>query len=254
MKSITLIFVLIIHSSIVLSGCGPKILREQFVFDYKPTVDSGGSTGITIAIVKPQAVIADLSEPSIHLGHLSKIPAGYVPLLRTMALRLGSDFEEMLTAYGYNVKGPFSTFDEMTYLDKEQSDLVLLPQIVLTVSQQITWQAGYEVGQGSNVTVEGGFRFAISESMTQEKLWVKNIVNEPMVSPIPFQLFGAPKFGGIPSVEVLMAFYPGVYNNVGQYFLSQYNTTLDQMANHLHPKELEILKRKAIEVREKVRF
>ena len=171
-----------------------------------------------------------------------------------MALRLGSDFEEMLTAYGYGIKGPFSTFDEMTYLDKEQSDLVLLPEIVLTVSQQIKWRSGYEVGPGSNVTVEGGFEFAISESMTQEKLWVKNIVNERMTAQVPMQIFGAPKFGGVPSLEVLMAYYPGVYNDVGRYFLAQYNTTLKQMANHLHPKELEMLKRKAVEVREKVRF
>ena len=251
MKPHYFIFAVIIY---VLSGCGPKILREHFVFDYKPTVDAAGATGITIAIVKPQVIIEDLSEPSIYLGHLSSVPSGYAPLLKTMALRLGSDFEETLTAYGYGIKGPFSTFDEMTYLDKEQSDLVLLPSIVLTVSQQIKWKGGYEVGAGSNVTVEGGFRFVISESMTQEKLWVKNIVNERMTAPVPVLFMGAPKFGGVPDIEVIMAYYPGVYNNVGRYFLAQYNTTLKQMTNHLHPKELEMLKKKAMQVREKVRF
>ncbi len=46
---------------------------------------------------------------------------------------LGHDFEEMLTAKGYSFRGPFATYDEMTFPDKDGSDLVLQPSLDITL-------------------------------------------------------------------------------------------------------------------------
>src|SRR5690242_4186653 len=105
---------------IVLTGCGsvkqtatqPPIQRVPAKFDYSPPSRAqAASSGITIAIVKPT--------------YVGKNPEYFVPPFNEMAVSMGNDFEEMLTAKGFTMRGPFGSRDEMVYNDKLNSNFVL---------------------------------------------------------------------------------------------------------------------------------
>ena len=57
-----------------------------------------------------------------------------VPPFNEMAVIMGNDFEEMLTAKGFTVRGPFGSRDEMVYNDKVNLSFVL--EIGIDISPQ----------------------------------------------------------------------------------------------------------------------
>ena len=81
------------------------------LLDYTPRAESTpGSADTTFAVV----------------GAQFKTP---VPLFRTFASNMTKDFEEILTARGFGVRGPFMEYNDMTYSDKEGSDLILTAEV-----------------------------------------------------------------------------------------------------------------------------
>ncbi len=52
---------------------------------------------------------------------------------------MGVDFEELLIAKGYSIRGPFSSYDEVVFRDKQDSDLLMEVEINFNV----------EAGQGA---------------------------------------------------------------------------------------------------------
>src|SRR5580765_4546739 len=98
--------------SVALAGCSspkqtttaaqPPVQRIPAKFDYSPPSRAqAASTGITIAIVRPT--------------YVGKNPVYYVSPFNEMATSMGNDFEELLTAKGFTVRGPFGSRDEMVY-------------------------------------------------------------------------------------------------------------------------------------------
>jgi hypothetical protein len=55
-------------------------------------------------------------------------------LFATFSRNLSADFETVLHARGYTVRGPFGSIEEMTYPDKQGSDLALSPTLELDVT------------------------------------------------------------------------------------------------------------------------
>src|SRR5678815_5739246 len=117
-----LFFWRLIMFSLALAGCSspkqttttaqPPIQRIPAKFDYSPPSRAQvASTGITIAIVRPT--------------YVGKNPEYYVPPFNEMATSMGNDFEELLTAKGFTIRGPFGSHDEMVYNDKVNSSFVL---------------------------------------------------------------------------------------------------------------------------------
>lgn len=90
----------------------PAIQRIPAKFDYSPPHRAlAASSGISIAIVKPK--------------YVGKNPEYFMPPFNEMANSMGNDFEELLTAKGFTVRGPFGSRDEMVYNDKVNSGFVL---------------------------------------------------------------------------------------------------------------------------------
>jgi hypothetical protein len=88
-------------------------------FDFSPpSREKIGSAGITIAMVKPT--------------YVHKNPEYLVPPFNDMASGMASDFDELLIAKGFTIKGPFGSRDEMTFNDKENSSFILEIDIELT--------------------------------------------------------------------------------------------------------------------------
>ena len=98
----------------------PLVKRVPAVFDFSPSSRvPTGSTGITIAMVKPTYLSSSFN------------PEYMVSPFNEMASRMADDFEELLTAKGFTIKGPFSSRDEMTYNDKINSSFILKVEINL---------------------------------------------------------------------------------------------------------------------------
>src|SRR5689334_19632488 len=68
-------------------------------FDFTPpTRNNVGATNITIALVKPRFV--------------GDNPEYYVEPFNEMASSMANDFQELLTAKGFTIRGPFGSHDE----------------------------------------------------------------------------------------------------------------------------------------------
>lgn len=235
-----------------LIGCATSKTRQNFSFNYESTGVEPGSAEISFAILDFFVEIESTPEPSVR--QTNRNPKGESPLLNTISQSIERDFQELLSTYGYGVKGPFRTYDDMTYPDKEQSDLILLPGVKILFSQNINWRGGYEIGSNSSVTVDISFFMVLLESLTKERLWVKDITLEPVTVSLPFKIFGAVKYGGVPSLEVLLAYEDVLHAALGSHLSTEYNMVLNRMSSYLHPREMEIVKNAAMRVREKKVF
>ena len=248
MKQFGITFLMVIMAG-QLIGCATSKPRQNFSFNYESTGVEPGSAEISFAILDFSVDIETTPEPSIRQSNRN--PKGESPLFNTLSRSIERDFQELLSTYGYGVKGPFRTYDDMTYPDKEQSDLILLPGIKILFSQNINWKEGYQIGSNSSVTVDISFFMVLLESLTKERLWVKDITLEPVTVSLPFKVLGATKYGGVPSLEVLLAYEDDLHAALGSHLSTEYNMVLKRMSSYLHPKEMEIVKNAAMRVREK---
>lgn len=130
MKNI-LIFGLIASLPAILGGCAStasstpnvEVQRIPAKFDFNPpSQETVGSANATIAIVKPTFV--------------GQNPEYYVSPFKEMAINMGNDFEELLAAKGFTVRGPFNSRDEMVYNDKVNSSFIFEVSIDLKSTVQ----------------------------------------------------------------------------------------------------------------------
>src|SRR5258706_11895849 len=107
-----LVYVIACTTSKQTSSTSPAVQRVPAKFDFSPPSRAqAGAAGIAIAIVKPT--------------YVGKNPEYFVPPFNEMASSMGNDFEELLTAKGFTMRGPFGSRDEMVYNDKVNSSFVL---------------------------------------------------------------------------------------------------------------------------------
>ena len=176
--------------SIFLSSCGvshkatlPTVMRVPAKFDFSPPSRAlSGSAGITIAIVKP-----------IYVG---ENPEYFVPPFNEMASSMGNDFEELLTAKGFTVRGPFGSRDEMVYNDKLNSSFVLEIGIELKPQYNRKFTTDLKTNWGSilnpnaplygmthkvngEITLSGNLIVNAKSSQYGELIWKKNIALNP---------------------------------------------------------------------------
>ena len=234
-----------------LIGCASKT-RQNFSFNYESTGVEPGSAEISFAMLDFFVEIEATPYPSVR--QTNRNPTGESPLFNNLSRSIERDFQEMLSTYGYGIKGPFLSYDDMTYPDKEQSDMILLPGIKILVSQNINWRSNYEVGSNSSVTVDMSFFMVLLEPLTRERVWVKDITLQPITVPLAMKIFGGTKYGGVPSLEVLLAYEDDLHAALGSHLSTEYNMVLNRMSSYLHPREMEIVKNAAMRVREKKTF
>ena len=102
--------------SLLFLGCAPArvattpLLVPDFAFS-PPSPVAPGSAGINIAMIEPTY--------SGNFIYARKSP------FKQFRDNMGKDFEQILTARGYILKGPYETYDLMTYSDKNECELGL---------------------------------------------------------------------------------------------------------------------------------
>src|ERR1017187_4021060 len=166
------------------STAPPLVQRVPAKFDFSPPSRvQAGITAITIAMVRP--------------SYVGKNPEYFVNPFNEMAVRMASDFDELLTAKGFTIRGPFGSRDEMTYNDKVNSSFILEISIELnslynrkyvTTTHSPTFgeilvnknaATTYTNKMYGPVTLGGNLVVKAKSAQYGELLWTKSIALDP---------------------------------------------------------------------------
>lgn len=153
----------------VVSGCAPTKPAETYVpnYDFAPPESAPvASADVSFAIVLPAYEVTDEWEKY----WTAQWP--FDQITKNMAL----DFQELLPAKGFTTRGPYRSFDEMTFPDKKGTDLLLVPRLDmdLTFSTMKVTEEGMVIVAGP-ATISGRVSLSVNESLTNERMWFKSI-------------------------------------------------------------------------------
>lgn len=223
----------------------PPVQRIDPNFDYNPSETAAGKTGITFAAVGSQFEVP-FGSPSI-------------PLFERFASNMADDFGEIITARGYTLRGPFRTFDEMTFIDKDNSNLILTADVDLKSDLSGTYIVFVEnllIKGGSwkisgQVRVTGRISLIISESLTNEKMWTKSVNIRPIaVELTPMRGYSSRNI----TIEDVLKNDDKFYTNLGLKLDRQYQEIMHRTYGYLDPREMALINKQAGELRKRKTF
>ena len=297
---------------LILTGCAGRYAqppRDTVTFDYVPATEAPpGSADVTFAVVGTKFVTTTIHQQALPLqqalGLQQGIPLPSTPppfLFQQLMSNMTKDFEEMLTARGYTVRGAYPTLDEMIYPDKEGSDLILTAEVKFSVDTR-GFEYKYEIGrmilsgcvmtplaltavlagaatpqdsdryqlyvigtgliigavilgtQGTGFKPSGQVQVGCEvelqayEALTGELIWLKSIpIPSFTVTPTAIQRENL----GLITWQKLMEMDNSFYSNIGRVFEAQYDEILNKIYIYLDPREMAIVKKQAMELRER---
>lgn len=191
------IAMLLLAATVIISGCFSaktavsSIPKVPAKFDFSPpSRTQAGSTTMTVALIRPV--------------YIKENAEYFVAPFAEMSTSMGNDFEELLTAKGFKIRGPFRSRDEMVYNDKQSCDFALEVEIDLqpNYNRKYKFDPGWGViapasyKMSGEITLGGNLVIAASSPQYGEKLWKKNIA----LDKTSFTYTGTIKWGNVPSV------------------------------------------------------
>jgi hypothetical protein len=242
MKSLKILVLLLVLIGLV--GCattGGKKEKEAYVpsFDYTPPSSAEpGSANVTFAIVNP-----DYSEDEAWTRNWP---------FNTFVKNLNLDFQEVLNARGFNVRGPYGSYDEMTFPDKKGSDLVLQPQLDVRLEilnprteKNIKILSNDTYVMKGDVAVSGRVTLSLTESLSNERMWFKSIeLPQTVVNWKGEKEYLQPP----PGIDLSDQ---GITNALGKTMEDFYKKVMQTAWDYLHPEEMAIVKKQAEEIKAK---
>lgn len=231
---------------LVLAGCttAPKPVTQLATptFDWTPPESAApNSTNVSFGVVA---------------GVFSKPEVAASPFGKRFSSSLAADFLELLTAKGFTVSGPYATVNEMTYPEKKNADLILVPEVdlepqirVVAVPQMniLTGMSGYKYDGDS--FMQGRITLAVMESLSGQRMWSKSI--ELPASKMPFH--GQTKYAtAVPGNEYLLD--PALVAVQSAQLEQYYNDVLAKAWTYLNAEEMQQTKAAAQDVRAKTTF
>ena len=210
----------------VIVGCAQKPPRAIISFDYEPIPDAApGSANATFAIVNTQF-------------------EGPVPLFSTFDSNMEKDFAEILTAHGFGVRGPFISYDNMTYSDREQSDLTLTAEVDFTSdTSQIQWSWANRAN--GLVIVKCHVNLVVSESLSNERLWTRSVA----ITPFQVTLSSRKSYSTRSNLSTFLVNENQFYSDVGRALEAQYAEIMNKIYGYLSVKEMAVVVQSARDLR-----
>lgn len=247
--------IVLFFTAALLYGCGssrnttsttpappPVVQRIPAKFDFSPPSRSQvGSAGITIAIVKPT--------------YVGKNPEYLVPPFDEMAERMGTDFEELLTAKGFTMRGPFGSRDEMVYEAKVNSSFILEIGIELnpqynrkytTITHSPSFAelmvnkyatTTYTYKMNGEITLAGNLVIKAKSAQYGELLWTKSIAIEPS----SFTYTGQGTWKTVPGMADELKQDNQVYNTVSNELEKMYQRALNLAWQQIDVQEMKVV-------------
>ncbi|TKJ40740.1 hypothetical protein CEE37_07185 [candidate division LCP-89 bacterium B3_LCP] len=245
-----LITMLILFPLMVMTfgGCAPSTpkIEEPVVlptFDFvPPSTTPVSSTSVSFCVVSP-------SFPSEWkaLGYMNHYP--YDKFARNMP----ADFEEMLTAKGFRTRGPFRNYDELTFPDKSETDLILMPKVEIDVraagrtTESINLLGDARYKWNGTIHLSGRITIALNETLSNERMWNKSVE-------LPQRQFSYKSPSSAQPVNAPNINDTKFANELAKYMEEYYNLTFDKMWDYLDPNEMTMVKDQAQEIKDKKRY
>lgn len=207
-------------------------------FDYTPPQrENPRSAGITIALINPVFTGED--------------PNKLVPPYSTFIENMADDFEEMLIAKGFSLRGPFASRDEMVYGDKKNSDIALEINISLKeegnlqLKKKTNWAQALNKKASNHYTVGGTFYhfgniiIEATDPFTGEKFWKKTVAlpRKEIVAQ------GNQVWTGKPTPTQMLSLDTGIYNPVAKALESYYQDAIKTAWRHIDVEEMKMIKK-----------
>lgn len=178
MKKITFLMMTLVLLTVYSCGSASSTTKQQRVaknYDWTPpSTAPAKSSQVTLVLVNPKYGREFKDEKD--------------PIFKKFRKNMGIDFEELLVAKGYTIRGPFNSYDEIVFKDKQDSDLLMEVEIdfnyeagqgVLKRSQNFTaamfGKTAYDYYLDGELYMGGKINITLKEPSTSEKLWVKSI-------------------------------------------------------------------------------
>lgn len=186
MKKFRSIFVLpFMLSVLLLYACTPNVnvRREAGMLDlnYSFPETKATKTNLVIAVVSPTLADKDFSKANTY--QYSPETDFNFRFYRDYSEQMRNGFanalQEVFSRKGFNLKGPFSSFDDLTFKDKKDAYLAVVPVMNVNLEKIAVKQTS---DMFTNVRTEDGFiqvggelRLDFIEPMTKEKILVQRI-------------------------------------------------------------------------------
>ncbi len=240
----TFVFVALLFCSCAMNKITTPLEVPDYDFSPPSTVEPG-SAGIKIALFEP-----------IYQGNFAYSEKSPFKQFRSS---MGKDFEEILTARGYIVKGPYDGYDLMTYSDKTECELGLFADIEMYISETSGgWRysppGAYGMGDVSRyqgtLTLSGKITLYVSETFTKQKLLVKSL-------PIPqteIVVKAEGKYQGFQQPNTIPLNNPGVHNPIANALKEFYQSTMKRVWDLLPKEDLIRIKNQVPQIRKEAGF
>lgn len=183
MKTIFRTDCILVHLALLIcvglvSGCLttyiPQIIQPTPNFSWEPP-SKDKPQNLTIALVRPDFGGDSKFEPSRY----SNYSKSKNPHLKTFLDSLQTDLQRTLIAKGFTVTGPYESFDVMTFPNKKDAVLALIPEFVLVVDEKYAnanqSPDGHLTQLNGSLTVNGFVKFTMVEPISEQKIWIKKI-------------------------------------------------------------------------------
>ena len=251
--------VIIVYATMVSSSAKKKYSAKPAPITFKvpnyeyapPTQSSVGSTDLKILLLEPRFNEKFKYADYRIFNDFSKFMAG--------------DINESLTAKGYTVRGPFENYEGALYTDKVESDLLLNVQIDFDLNDQnVIWNGTEILVSGKRKTavyntqykfsgffvLSGKLNLSLSEPLTKEKIWVKNIPLKQR----KINIISSGVYKNLRDYTAAFETEPSFSNPFITTMQDYYKEILNIAWDNLDPNELASLKKYTKEIREKKKY
>jgi len=192
---------------------------------------------ISFAIVKPE-----YADPSFKES----------PTTRLFRDSLSKEIESLIISKGFTIQGPFDSYNDMTFPQKKQADLILRPVITWAWNnprpkavQKSDFGSAILGGSGTKTVYEtqgtcklnGRIDFLVLESLTGTKMWTKSVSLE------------VPEEDCSTSAEDLSSAQVIFTNAENKLLEKAYNLTMEKIDTYFNREEMAQVKQQSLELR-----
>ena len=187
---------------------------------------------------------------------------------------LNAGFQHLLTSKGFMIQGPYSSYDAMTFQDKKASELAIYPSLGVTVEfSNVIWHedlgsvllassnSSYQYQLEGDIVIGGKVTLIALEPMTNQKMWVKDIVLPDTTIHVNSQKEYLGFGKGEPSVQLVGAEVPrnfltdaGIEAPVAKALEIYFDKILNTASQYIDVEEMHNLQNQVKEIRGKAQF
>lgn len=227
---ISLAILAVAGATFIGSSTQKQVAFQTAQYSWTPKETATKQNKITIGLVNPHYAENDL--------------ALYEPF-RTFSKSLGADMEELITARGYTIRGPFKSWDEMVYSDKEACHIAIRIEVspvfrvveggFVTSGRCQDGSTGYKL-RDAVISISGKINLTAFEPITGEKVWAKSVE-------IPLNQTSRITSNGYCTKNIMLFIRDDaqVQNPIITLLQDGYGDILNKIDNHLDPSEFERL-------------